>query len=82
MLKGRGGLLVDWVVGKGVDRGLNIHIMVRSYFKTQFPLRTAAIFSRGVVGTKIVLDVAPFRVISFACNIINTIVKVLTHVKT
>jgi hypothetical protein len=32
--------------------------LFRNYFKTQFPLRTAAIFSRGVVGTKIVLDVA------------------------
>ena len=31
---------------------------LRSYFKTQFPLRTAAISSRGVVGTKFVLDVA------------------------
>jgi hypothetical protein len=30
----------------------------RSYFKTQFPLRTAAIYSRGVVGSKFVLDVA------------------------
>ena len=32
--------------------------MLRSCFKTQFPLRTAAISSRGVVGTKFVLDVA------------------------
>jgi hypothetical protein len=30
----------------------------RSCFKTQFPLRTAAISSRYVVGTKFVLDVA------------------------
>ena len=32
--------------------------LLRSNFKTQFPLRTAAISSRCVVGTKIVLDVA------------------------
>ena len=32
--------------------------MCRSCFKTQFPLRTAAISSRGVVDTKLVLDVA------------------------
>jgi hypothetical protein len=31
---------------------------IRSCFKTQFPLRTAAISSRCVVGTKFVLDVA------------------------
>ncbi|MHC4584350.1 MAG: hypothetical protein ACYS3N_07445, partial [Planctomycetota bacterium] len=30
----------------------------RSCFKTQFPLRTTAISSRDVVGTKFVLDVA------------------------
>jgi hypothetical protein len=34
------------------------YILLRSCFKTQFPLRTAAIYSRGVVGTKFVLDVA------------------------
>jgi hypothetical protein len=33
-------------------------LMLRSGFKTQFPLRTAAISSRCVVGTKFVLDVA------------------------
>jgi hypothetical protein len=32
--------------------------MIRSCFKTQFPLRTAVISSRGVVGPKFVLDVA------------------------
>jgi hypothetical protein len=32
--------------------------MFRSGFKTQFPLRTAAISSRGVIGSKFVLDVA------------------------
>ncbi len=32
--------------------------MLRSCFKTQFPLRTAAIYPHGVVGTKFVLDVA------------------------
>ena len=32
--------------------------MLRSNFKTQFPLQRAAISSRGVVGTKFVLDVA------------------------
>ena len=32
--------------------------MLRSCFKTQFPLRTAAISSRCVVGTKFVFDVA------------------------
>jgi len=34
---------------------------LRSGFKTQFPLRTAAIPSRGVVGTKFVLDIALIR---------------------
>jgi hypothetical protein len=33
-------------------------LFIRSCFKTQFPLRTAAISSRFVVGTKFVLDVA------------------------
>jgi hypothetical protein len=32
--------------------------VLRNCFKTQFPLQTAAIYSRGVVGTKFVLDVA------------------------
>ena len=32
--------------------------MFRSGFKTQFPLRTAAISSRDVIGSKFVLDVA------------------------
>ncbi len=32
--------------------------MLRSNFKTQFPLRTAAISSRCVVGAKLVLDAA------------------------
>jgi len=35
-----------------------LYKLFRSSFKTQFPLQTAAISSRGVVGTKFVLDVA------------------------
>jgi hypothetical protein len=32
--------------------------MFRSHFKTQFPLRTATISPRSVVGSKFILDVA------------------------